>query len=197
MAAVRMARSSRAQPIMALQMVTQQFAHLAGLVVMIHHQLPARPADGASPALPLVHGVVVFEGDTVANSQVSVTDALWIFLAVFAPLSQAALFAHWFYAVQTDSMLVKLGKRLVDTTFGADAPFGPGVTGMVAQLCSEALFTDAPKAGDAALSHGVEFAVGLLDATFRASAEQFRPPTKKLCSRPNAQKKSATTALLP
>ena len=89
--------------------MAEQFAHLARLVVMVYDELPRHHAtDGAPPALPLVHRVVVREGDAVLGFQVYHPDALRIFTGIFAALFKATPLAYRLYAIQTRPVLVEL-----------------------------------------------------------------------------------------
>jgi hypothetical protein len=129
--------------------MAEQLAHLARLVIVIHDELPRHPAtDGAPPALPLIHGVVVREGGAIFGFQVYHPDSLrifaGIFAGIFAALFKATPLAYWLYAIQTRPVFVELRERLIDAAVGADATFRLGITSMIVMLLSTALFASVP-----------------------------------------------------
>src|SRR5690348_5825496 len=103
--------------------VAEQLAHLARLVVVIHDELPRHPAtDSAPPTLPLVHRVVVFEGDAVLSFQIHVPDSARIFGVAFLTFTELALLAQRLYAVQANLVLMKRREWLPFLANSADLP---------------------------------------------------------------------------
>ena len=85
---MRIAVSSRAQPIMALQ----RFACL--VVVVDDELLRRRAANGALATLPRVHGFVIGYGHAIFGLQIHISDPVRVFgVALLAPL-EFALFAQ-------------------------------------------------------------------------------------------------------
>jgi hypothetical protein len=100
-----------------------------------------------------MHGVVVGKRDTIAYSQVSVTDALRIFPAIFTAPLNAAGFAHWVNAIKSKFVLMKLRDGFINAAFGAGSALRLKIIRVVAILCPDTVLADAPKTGDAALSN--------------------------------------------
>lgn len=125
--------------------VAQQLAHLARLMVVVDDELLLRcAADGAPPALPRVHGVVVFDGHAIFGFQVYVPDSVRIFASIFAALFQTTLLAYWLYAIQTSSVFVEMCQRFIDLALGANATFRLGITRMIVMLRFTAIFANVP-----------------------------------------------------